>query len=197
MSETITPYSDKSHSPYPQNEEKEEESQQYHQKEEKEKHLDSLFDAALGALEVLENSRVVLHSSLQEAHFSFNITQHEMERVGLLLAWDAVPTQKGAVQPHIGVRTPAVAKDINHSHTEKNCDNNNNNNKWSLVEMRVDEGRDPLRWFAAVPSPALCGCQEQFRRVLHACVDVLQAQKEALAAAAVYREAIEKRELHQ
>ncbi|ORC86338.1 uncharacterized protein TM35_000292200 [Trypanosoma theileri] len=215
MSETGTPSSDGSRLPSPQEEQYHQYQHQQQKQEEEEKHLDSLFDATMESLEVLENSRAVLHSSMQEAHFSFNVTQREMERSGLLLAWDAVPTQEGAVQPLIGIRIPAIVRDTNSGNEKKkNCDdndkdsnlddndnnddnNNNDDDKWSLVEMNECEGRDPLRWFAAVPSPALCACQEHFRRVLHACVDVLQAQKEVLAAAELYREAAEKRELHQ
>ncbi|AAZ12499.1 uncharacterized protein TEOVI_000454300 [Trypanosoma equiperdum] len=148
---------------------------------------DSKFEKAMSKLQLLEDSRTILHRMLQHAHFSFSNAQRQMDRTGLLLAWEAVPTAAGAVKPQYcivremkdggnggdaGVGAAAIS------------DDNVDCAVWKLVNCGDSAGEDPAKWFAVAPSEALRECQQHFRGVVNACVKVIQAQEEAITAAA-------------
>ncbi|KAF8289985.1 hypothetical protein TcG_03984 [Trypanosoma cruzi] len=148
-----------------------------------EERLDSLFDTALEAVAELERRRSLLHSSLQAAHFLYSDVQWEMDRAGLVLGLAAVPALEGAVCPQLGVAWRATSTE---EMDKEGGEGSHDRYELSVVKMAAGEGKDPARWFASVPSKRLRACQQQFREVLNACVQVVQAQERALAAAETY-----------
>ncbi|KAG8345128.1 hypothetical protein TRVL_04049 [Trypanosoma vivax] len=145
--------------------------------------LDTLFDAAINGLDTLERARSELHETLQHARFALSATQREMDRVGLLLAWPAVPTAPGAIQPTLTVSRTAS------DHLYEEGSEMRDGAHWNIKEARDLSGRDPALWFASSPSDALIDCQERFRSVVRACVRSAVAQEEALSLAMAYRDA--------
>ncbi|RNF15005.1 uncharacterized protein Tco025E_05663 [Trypanosoma conorhini] len=159
----------------------------------REERLDALFDTAVEAVAELERCRTLLHDSLRAARFRYGEVQREMDRAGLLLGLAAVPARAGAVRPQLGVvlLAAAAAETGTAEAKEEGAEQSRGAYEFSMVNIAAGDGKDPAHWFASVPSMGLRECQQRFREVLGACVQVVQAQKRALAAARDYRVAAE------
>nr|CCC91540.1 conserved hypothetical protein [Trypanosoma congolense IL3000] len=146
--------------------------------------LDDDFEKTMKKLEVLEEARAQLHRALQHAHFSLSIAQRDMDRVGLLLSWEAVPTGHGTVQAQRHVVRKNSASSVGDSRASgsslEDCA------RWELVVASTEEKGDPALWFAAAPSEVLRESQRNFVSVVQLCIAAVQAQEEAVAAAAAY-----------
>ncbi|RNE99137.1 hypothetical protein TraAM80_08364 [Trypanosoma rangeli] len=151
----------------------------------REERLDSLFDTAMEAVAELERCRARLHGSLQAAHFLYSDVQREMDRAGLILGLEAVPTKAGALRPQLGLVCLATAAE--ETATKKEEEQSQEYYEFAVVSMADGGENDSAHWFASAPSVGLRECQQRFREVVNACVQVVQAQKRAMEAAEAYR----------
>ncbi|ESL06663.1 hypothetical protein TRSC58_05660 [Trypanosoma rangeli SC58] len=147
--------------------------------------LDSFFDTAMEAVAELERCRARLHGALRVAYFLYSDVQREMDRAGLVLGLEAVPTMAGALRPQLGLVCRATAAE--ETATKKGEEQIQESYEFAVVSMADGDENDSARWFASAPSVGLRECQQRFREVVNACVEAVEAQKRAIAAAEAYR----------